>query len=152
MSNPSESVVPTAMPAIPDPRPQAQSRFRPAAAMIIGAGAAVVINAGIGQAAQAIGVSPAFPYLTPQVYLPATAVMSLLAAVGWLIIWRLVQRPARVLRILVPALLVVSFVPDLLVALTAAPGTNDALGFAALMTMHAVIAGAVSLAMSRAMR
>jgi len=120
--------------------------------MVAGAGAAVLINTGIGQAARAIGVSPSFPYLTPQVYLPATAVMALLAGLGWVIIWRRTRRPARLLRVLVPALLVVSFVPDLLVALTAAPGTNDALGFAALMSMHAVIAGSVSLAMSRVSR
>ena len=89
-----------------------------------------LVNALIALGAVALG-APAEGGLQPMAYITFTVVAAIAGAVGWHIINRYARRPAQVMRWLVPAFLIVSFVPDIPVGL--------ALGWltaGALMLMH----------------
>ena len=105
-------------------------------AAIVVAGAA---NSIIALVAIAAGASSAYAPLTLPVYLAFTVVGVLAGYVGWRIIRNRVQHPARVLRVLVPIVLVLSWVPDVILAIVQfIPGTNLT-GALALGLMHAVV-------------
>lgn len=113
----------------------------PRTAVLLAAAIAVaaLANSVIAFAAVAAGASSAFAPLTPPVLLAFTAVGVLGGYVGWRIIRRLVARPARVLRVLVPVALVLSWVPDVILAIVRfIPGTTLT-GVLALALMHAVV-------------
>ncbi|SDG49206.1 hypothetical protein SAMN05216553_108323 [Lentzea fradiae] len=101
---------------------------------------ACVLNALIALAAQALGAdSAAVPGLTPPAYLTLTLVGVVLGAAGWTIVRRFAEDPATVLSWLVPLVVVVSLIPDVLIALRL-----DAAGGIALGLMHfAVLAVAL---------
>jgi Family of unknown function (DUF6069) len=102
--------------------------------------AAVIINYGVATLAKELGASPAFAPLTLPVFgaFPAAGIGA--GWLGWRQIQRRAARPWAVLRVLVPALTVLSLAPDLLLlALRFIPGTTTT-GVAALMTMHLVVA------------
>lgn len=101
--------------------------------VVVGAGVANAVLAAIGLAA-GLG-SPSTIGLQPIAYVTLTVVAAIGGAVGWRIVSRAATRPSRVMRWLVPTVLVVSFVPDFLVGATA--GTAGGWGYAAvLMAMH----------------
>jgi hypothetical protein len=101
---------------------------------------AVVVNALIAVVAHALGASDDFPPLQFGAYAFLTVAGVLIAATGWAAIRRWAKRPAAMLRWLVPAVLVVSFVPDLaLLASDAQPGTS-VLAVVALILMHIAVA------------
>lgn len=64
-------------------------------------------------------------------YVPLTVIGAIAGAVGWHLVNRFAARPGRVLRWLVPLVLLLSFAPDIFVALDT--GWPNAL---ALMIMH----------------
>lgn len=108
------------------------------AAMAV-AGAANTI---IALAAVAAGASSTYAPLTAPVYLAFTVIGVLAGYLGWRIVRRLTANPARVLKILVPVALVLSWVPDVVLAITGfIPGTNLT-GALALGLMHAVVVAA----------
>jgi hypothetical protein len=96
--------------------------------------------AAIALLATALGV-PSIPQLTP----PAVALFGMLGAiagtVGWQVIRRRAARPGRVLRVLVPSVLLVSFVPDVVlgVALAASTGVAPVLALASMHLAAALI-------------
>ena len=113
----------------------------PRTAVLLAAAFAVagVANSIIAFAAIAAGASSAYAPLTPPVFLAFTALGVGVGYLGWRIIRRRFERPARVLRVLVPVTLVLSWVPDVILAIVQfIPGTTltGALGLA---LMHAVV-------------
>jgi hypothetical protein len=96
-------------------------------------------NTVIALAAVALGASSAFAPLSPPVFLAFTALGIAGGYVGWRIVRRVAPRPARVLRVLVPLVLVLSWIPDVILGIVQfIPGTNLT-AVLALALMHAVI-------------
>lgn len=90
--------------------------------------------------ATAIGAAPGFPPLMPAVYLPFVAIGIVAAVVGWRIVRARAAHPAAVLRVLVPVVLIASFVPDAILIITRfIPGTT-LLGGLSLSAMHLIVA------------
>lgn len=87
----------------------------PLSALIV-AVAAGIVNALIALGAVALGAE-ATGGLQPIAYLSLTVIAAIAGAVGWHIVGRRAQRPQRVMRWLVPAFLVVSFIPDVFVGM-----------------------------------
>lgn len=108
------------------------------AAVAVAIGAAEII----ALAALAAGAT-AFPPLMPFVFGPFAAVGILAGYTGWRIVRRLTAQPRRVLMVLVPVVLALSFVPDVVLLITGfIPGTTTT-GAVALMLMHLTVAGVV---------
>jgi len=100
-----------------------------------------VLTTIIALVARAAGAGDAYPPLQPAVYLSFAVAGPLAALGGWALVVRFVRRSARLLRILVPVLVVLSLVPDVaLLALGFIPGTTPG-GVVALMLMHLAVAG-----------
>ena len=96
-------------------------------------------NAIISVAALAAGASSNYGPLTAPAYLTFTAAGVGFGYLGWRLVRRSSSRPARVLRVLVPVVLVLSWVPDVILAIAQfIPGTNLT-GAVALGLMHAVV-------------
>ena len=111
--------------------------------------ASAIATSLIALVAHAAGAGDGFPPLQPQAYLTFAIAGTLLAVGGWVLVVRLVRPSARVLRVLVPALLVLSFIPDIgLLVTESIPGTTPG-AVVALMLMHLVVAGAAVLAGQR---
>lgn len=101
----------------------------PLSALIVAVTAGIV-NALVAVGAVALGAE-ATGGLQPLAYLALTVIAAIAGAVGWHLINRATRHPAEVMRWLVPAFLIASFVPDFLVS--AAVGW---LTTSALMLMH----------------
>ncbi|GHG45580.1 MULTISPECIES: DUF6069 family protein [Amycolatopsis] len=98
--------------------------------------AAAAANTGIALGALALDDGGIAMGLSPAVYLPATAVGLLLGTVGWFV---LARRAPHALRVVVPAVLVLTWVPDLLLFTAGATAAN----VFGLMLMHLVVTTAV---------
>lgn len=106
--------------------------------------AAGVVNSVIAFVARALGVDPTVVTgLQVPAYLSLTLLGALLGAIGWVIVRGRAADPAAVLRWLVPAAVVVSWIPDLLLGLQAGWGVLW------LVLMHPVVATAGVLAYRR---
>jgi len=105
-------------------------------AAIVVAGAA---NSVIALAAVAAGASSGYAPLMPPVYLGFTILGVLAGYTGWRIVRGLTPQPARVLRVLVPVALVLSWVPDVILALVQFIPETTLTGALALALMHAVV-------------
>lgn len=112
---------------------------RTATLLLAAAAVAGVANAVIAVAALAAGASASYSPLMPPVYLAFTVFGVLAGYLGWRIVRRVSAHPARVLKVLVPAVLVLSWVPDVILAVVQfIPGTTLT-GALALALMHAVV-------------
>lgn len=90
--------------------------------------------------ASAFGVGAGFPPLQPPAYLTFATVGTLAGIGGWVLIARRVRSSARLLRVLVPALVVLSLVPDVILLVAPfIPGATPA-AVVALMLMHPIVA------------
>ena len=78
-------------------------------------------------------------------YAPATVIGILLGTLGWYLVRRLASAPRRVLRVLVPAVVVLSWIPDLGILAAGASVVNSL----ALIVMHTVVAVATVPVLSR---
>lgn len=126
----------TASTALPAVAPLPRTALLLAAGVVV-AGAA---NTVVSLVARAVGADPTFAPLQPPAYLTFTVLGMLAAYVGWRLARRFARHPARVLRVLVPVALLLSFVPDIVLAITEfLPGANLT-GAVALSTMHVVVA------------
>jgi hypothetical protein len=120
---------------------------RPAAARVIVAllaaiVAAVAVNTLVATLAIAWGATPGFAPLTLPVYGGFTLVGIVVGWFGWRAVERRARNPRRVLAWLVPFVGLVSFVPDVALAVFGfIPGTTGQ-AVAALMTMHVVVIAA----------
>jgi hypothetical protein len=117
-------------------------------------GAAVVaslVNIAIAALAHAAGASADFGPLTIGAYVSFTLYGIAAGAIGWAVIrWR-ADEPAKILRWLVPAVVVLSYIPDLAMFFSDfMPGAN-AVGVFALMVMHTVVAVCAVVALRRSL-
>jgi hypothetical protein len=113
----------------------------PRTALLLAAAFAVAgtANSIIALVAVAAGASSSYAPLMPPAYLAFTALGVAGGYLGWRIVRRMFERPARVLRVLVPVALVLSWVPDMILAIVQfIPGTTLT-GALALALMHAVV-------------
>lgn len=129
---------------VSDALPSVPSARRPhfltvAAGLLAAAAVASLINAVVALTALAAGASEELPALHPPAYVPLTVIGTLLGAIGWAVVRRFAKQPERLLRWLVPVVVVVSFVPDLALLGSGIPASGP-LAVVALMVMHVVVA------------
>lgn len=92
-------------------------------------------NALIAVLAHALGAPDDFDPLKPPAYIFLTTLGVLAGTAGWALVRRFSRDPERLLRRLVPSVVVVSFVPDFFQF-----GAGEATGVVALLLMHVVVA------------
>jgi hypothetical protein len=110
-----------------------------AVAVIIALAASTIVAV----AALAAGADPGFAPLHVAIYGPFVVVGVLAGYLGWRLVNRHSARPAATLRVLVPVLTVLSFLPDaVLLATGFIPGTSVT-GVIALALMHLIVVGVV---------
>ncbi|MBB4683254.1 DUF6069 family protein [Amycolatopsis jiangsuensis] len=131
---------------VPDDRDLTATQHSPAVrgttALRLGVAALVVlgVNTVLGLVAGALDHGGTGTGLSPTMFLPATLVGLLAGAGGWTLLARWVP---RALRVVVPVVLVLTWIPDLLLFTTGATAVN----VAGLMLMHLAVAATVVLAM-----
>lgn len=112
---------------------------RTAVLLVAAVAVAGLANSVIAFSAIAAGASSSYAPLMPPVYLAFTVLGVLAGYVGWRLIRARTANPARVLRVLVPVALVLSWVPDVILAIVQfIPGTTLT-GAVGLALMHAVV-------------
>jgi hypothetical protein len=121
----------------------AQHRTRNFLVVVAGALVAVAANAVVAAAAVAAGADSGFAPLQLLVFAPFTILGVIAAYAGWRIVRRRAGSPAAVLRVLVPVLTVLSFVPDAVLALTGFIPGASVTGVVGLALMHLVVVGIV---------
>jgi hypothetical protein len=103
--------------------------------------AAVILNAVVAMVAIAAGAPSTYGPLTFPAYTLFTIAGVLVGWAGWSLVQRRARNPRRTLTVLVPIVLVLSFIPDLLLlAFGFIPGTTAGAAIA-LMVMHLVVVG-----------
>jgi hypothetical protein len=107
--------------------------------LIGGAAVAVAANTVVSFSALGAGANPGFMPLTIALYAPFTIVGFFAAYVGWRIIRSRAKHPAAVLRVLVPVLAVLSFVPDTALLLLGFIPDSSLTGVVGLAIMHLVV-------------
>lgn len=120
-------------------RTASPSRIRTALILAAATVAAVAVNAAVATVAVAAGAPSRYGPLTFPAYTLFTVLGVVIGWVGWTLVSRRAREPRRVLSILVPAVTLLSLVPDvLLLAFRFVPGTTTAAAVA-LMVMHLVV-------------
>jgi H+/Cl- antiporter ClcA len=105
--------------------------------VLVAAAASLLVNtAVVTLAAKGIDATAARTGLTVQEYVPTTVLGVLAGTAGWWTVRRTAHHPRAVLRILVPAVVLASFVPDLVVLANG----RTLLNVVALLLMHLVVA------------
>ncbi|MEV5493732.1 DUF6069 family protein [Streptomyces bobili] len=94
-----------------------------------------LVNALIAVLARALGAPEDFRPLEPSSYVFLTALGVLGGSVGWTLVRRFSTDPERLLRRLVPSVVVLSFVPDFFLF-----GEGEVTGVVALLLMHVAVA------------
>jgi hypothetical protein len=105
-------------------------------AVAVTAVAAGVANLAISLIAQAMGADASvFAGLAPVVFIPFTVIGTVAGVAGWIVVRRRAERPAAVLRWLVPAVVAVTLLADVAVGVGLGWGGAVALGL-----MHIAVA------------
>ena len=99
----------------------------------------VVANTLVAFAAIAVGASSAFAPLTFAVYAPFTVVGLIAGYIGWRLVRGHSRFPRRTLSILVPVVLVLSFIPDTFAMIVGFIPAGSVTAYAGLMLMHVVV-------------
>ncbi|HET6742039.1 MAG TPA: DUF6069 family protein [Kribbella sp.] len=105
-------------------------------------GAAVIaaaLNYLVSRGTVALGADPGFRPLTAPVFLPFTLIGIAVGYTGWTTVARRSTDPRSVLRRLVPAVLVLSMIPDLLLLATKFIPDTSTTAVLGLMLMHVVV-------------
>lgn len=114
-------------------------RTRIAVILVTAVATAIAANAAVAMVAVATGASATYGPLTFPVFALFTALGVAAGWIGWSLVRRRARDPRRTLSVLVPALTVASFIPDiLLLVLRFIPGTTTG-AVIALMVMHLVV-------------
>ena len=100
---------------------------------------AVVVNSLIAFAAIVAGASSAFAPLTIAVYAPFTVVGLVAGYIGWRLVRGRSRFPRRTLSIVVPVVLVASFIPDTIAMIVGFIPGGSVTAYAGLMLMHVVV-------------
>ena len=109
-------------------------RSRIALAAVLAAVLTGAVNSAIALIAVAVGVTAIGP-LNPPIDIAFSVLASIAGAIGWTIVNRRSTDPRRVMTWLAPVVLLVSFVPDVLLAVVTAGSTGIA-PILALALMH----------------
>ena len=119
--------------------------------LILAAAAVIAVGANtiVAIAAVAAGASSSFAPLTLVTYAPFTILGLAAASVGWRIVRARSARPKATLRMLIPALTVLSFVPDAILLMTGFIPGSSAIAVTALATMHLIVVAVAVLANQR---
>jgi Family of unknown function (DUF6069) len=116
------------------------SRAVVAGGLLVAALVAVAANTGVAAIAHGAGVSHDFRPLQPTTYGTLTVLGFLAGAAGWRLVRNRAADPRRRLRGLVPAVLVLSLIPDLLIHGSSAFAGSSWGAVVATMSMHFVVA------------
>ena len=108
------------------------------AAVVVGDVASTIIAA----IAHGAGVSHAFPPLQFATYTALIVLAVIVGSLGWQLVRTRATNPRRLLALLVPLVLLLSFVPDILVGINKSETATTWGGVIALMAMHIVVATA----------
>ncbi len=105
------------------------------------AAGALVVTSAIALLARALFEIPAeFQQLTLPVYGSLAVLGAIVGAIGWHVVVARSRNASNVLRVLVPAVVLLSFIPDAMLLVTdSQPGTTTA-GVVSLMLMHVGVA------------
>ncbi|WP_052395425.1 DUF6069 family protein, partial [Kutzneria sp. 744] len=98
----------------------------------------IALNTGVALAATALSPNGTSMGLQLVAYAPLTIIGVLAGTLGWALVRRRAANARATLRKLVPAVVVLSFIPDVLLLVT---GVADGVNFAGLVVMHVVVAG-----------
>ena len=111
--------------------------------IVLAAGSLVAIaaNTVIAFSALAAGASATFSPLLPPVYGVFSVLGVVAAYFGWNIVRRRAKNPAATLRVLVPLLVVLSYVPDVILLVTGFIPGSSLTAVVALALMHLVVVG-----------
>jgi len=143
-------MVTTTAVAAPTGSPIRTSRARTAALLGAGVLVAGAATSVIALTAQAVGAGDFAP-LRPLVFLPFVVLGLGAATAGWAIVRARATDAARLLRVLVPVLTLVSLIPDVVLAVTGfIPGTTLT-GAVALGLMHLAVVGVTVPVLARAL-
>lgn len=116
-----------------------RSRTRTVVTLATAVVIAIAANAVVAAVAVATGAPATYGPLTLPAYGLFSAIGVIVGWIGWSLVQRRARDPRRMLSILVPAVTVASFLPDvLLLALGFIPGTTTG-AVIALMVMHLVV-------------
>ncbi|HEY3754328.1 MAG TPA: DUF6069 family protein [Pseudonocardiaceae bacterium] len=107
----------------------------------------IAVNTGIALATKSLDAGGTQIGLMPVAYGPATALGIVVATIGWATVRRRGARPAALLRLLVPVVLVVSFVPGVILIVVG----HSALNVVGLWVMHLVVTAVTVTMLSRAL-
>jgi hypothetical protein len=107
---------------------------------------AIAVNTGIALGALALDPAGTRTGLDLVAYGPLTVVGILAGAIGWAAIRRYASRARAVLRVVVPVVVLLTFIPDLGLLFS---GAADGINTGALMVMHLVVAAVTVTAVSR---
>ena len=112
-----------------------------ATAIALGAVGAAVVNGLIAAVARGpLDASSDFQPLTPGAFVFWSIIGAVIGGLGWALIQRRAQDPARLLRVLVPTVLVLSLVPDVAIWVQDSMTGINSTGVLALMAMHVATA------------
>lgn len=129
--------------------PQADtSTARVALTIAAAAVVAIAVNSAVALGAIALSPNGTRMGLDLVAYAPLTIIGVLAGTVGWALVRRRAANARATLRKLVPAVVVLSFIPDVLLLVG---GVADGINFAGLVVMHVVVAAVTVTAVSRAL-
>ena len=101
---------------------------------------AIAVNAFVAAIAVALGAPETFGPLTFPAYALFTAIGVTAGWFGWVLVSRRARNPRRTLAILVPVVVLVSFVPDVLLLVFRFIPETTTVAALSLMLMHLVVA------------
>lgn len=120
-------------------RPARSSAVSIAAGILGATVLSIALNTAVAQIARAAGASPDFVPLNLQTYTPWTVIGVLAGFIGWAVVRLRASRPRRLMRRLVPAVVLISWAPDLVVGFNKSMTGTSWGAVLALMLMHVVI-------------
>jgi len=134
------------MPA--QPRPATPAAI--AAALLIPIAVSVAAAAAITAIVRAVATIPSdFAPFKPSSYIGLIVVGIVAGAVGWLVVRRRAANAPGVMRFLVPAVVTLSFIPDVLIGVTKSEAGTTWTGVGGLMAMHLAVAVLAVVAFNR---
>ena len=134
------------MPAQPSPATPAAI----AAALLIPIAVGAAIAAAITALVRSVAAIPSdFAPFKPSSYIGLIVVGVVAGAAGWLAVRRRAANAPGVLRFLVPAVVALSFIPDVLIGVTKSEAGTTWAGVGGLMAMHLAVAVCAVVAFNR---
>jgi hypothetical protein len=130
------------------PRPATPAAI--AAALLIPIAVSSALAAAITALVRAVATVPSsFAPFKPSSYIGLIVVGVVAGAVGWLVVRRRAANSPGVMRFLVPAVVALSFIPDVVIGVTKSEAGTTWAGVGGLMAMHLAVAICTVAAFSR---